>query len=179
VAVVTVEDEYVKNIILDGFRTDRPHWEVITQLPTNNNETYHFHWGEYEHIEWFHNRFHAEEIIVSCYYNRKGLIRKGNLAQILEKWQAKYKGKRLPIAPKSFVLRLPLLSHTHHESNHHLNNGEVDSSSCIKVDDESMSEEFVVAFEKAVHESGFQVLSLKKRAVVNTTFHKESRVYGY
>lgn len=146
-----MEDEYVKNIILDAFQKDRPRWRVLTNLPTDN-EMYHFHWGEYEHIEWFSNRFHAEEILVSCYYNRKGLIRKANLARILEKWHAKYKDKRLPIAPKSFVLRLPLLSHTPHESNNNSWDGEKDASS---IEDEIISEEFLSALEQAIHESGF------------------------
>jgi len=138
VAVVTVEDDYVKNIILNAFRNDRPHWQVLTQLPIDNQTIYHFHWGEYEHIEWFSKRFHAEEILVSCYYNRKGLIRKAKLAKILEKWHAKYKEKRLPIAPKSYILRLPIRN-----------------TIPTTADDESISEEFILAFEEAIHESGF------------------------
>ena len=136
----------MKNIILEAFHKERPNWVVLTQLPTNN-QMYHFHWGEYEHIEWFSNRFLSEEILVSCYYNRKGLIRKGHLAHILEKWQAKYKGKRLPITPKSFVLRLPII--------------QSDKTTNFS-NDETFHQEFRVAVEQAIQDSGFKGFATDK-----------------
>lgn len=138
VAIVSMDDEYVQDIIVDAFQKYYPNWKVMTKPPSlsstkegNNAEdcdairseqgdsAYHFHWGDYEYIDWFSPLFMSEQILVSCYYNRKGLIRKGHLAQILENWHVK-KGydsqdagngdetssiKRF--APKSHVIQLP------------------------------------------------------------------------
>uniref|UniRef100_A0A7S2R7U3 Tubulin-tyrosine ligase n=1 Tax=Mucochytrium quahogii TaxID=96639 RepID=A0A7S2R7U3_9STRA len=108
-ALLTMEDEYVQELLLRTFDR-RPNWTVSTKVPEEGDtEEYHFHWGEYEHIEWYSPKFEAEDILVSCYYNRKGLIRKGNLAHILEKWQTKHKGTRDTFAPKSYIITLPPL----------------------------------------------------------------------
>lgn len=124
VALITVEDEYVSALIISAFKETKK-WDILTEKKkklTSNSESdskenndYDLHWGEYEDIEWFSKGFESGKTIVSCYYNRKGLIRKGHLASILEKWQTKYKGSRQPIAPKSWVLRLPILSSSKRE----------------------------------------------------------------
>lgn len=151
-----MEDEYVQDLILSAF-AKRPHWGVITQIPSNKSDVddskkedeskecnYDLHWGEYEHINWFSSAFTAEKTVVSCYYNRKGMIRKGNLASILEKWQSKYKGIKKPLAPKSYVLRLPILP-----SMDDVSDGQDAHKETV------MDQKFVAAFEKSYIDSGF------------------------
>ena len=145
VAIISVEDDYVQNLILKCFEK-RPKWRVVTQIPMDetNSEIYHFHWGEYEHIEWFSKRFTAEEIVVSCYYNRKGLIRKGLLAEILNKWHAKYKTTREPVAPKSYVLKLP-----------NATVGLQKDETGLLFDPNDIDQKFLASIEQCMHQSGF------------------------
>jgi len=114
-ALVTMDDEYVQDLLLRAF-SKRPNWKVDTKVPKASEkgaegtteaeaEPYHLHWGEYEHIDWFSPEFESGKFIASCYYNRKGMIRKGHLAHIMEKWHTK--NPELPrFAPKSYVLSL-------------------------------------------------------------------------
>ncbi|GBG25411.1 Tubulin glycylase 3C [Hondaea fermentalgiana] len=109
VALVTLEDDYVQDLLLSAFES-RPHWRVSTAVPDEDagpdaEVPFDLHWGEYEHLQWFGKQFSSGRSLVSCYYNRKGLIRKGHLAYILEKWRAKHTD-RLPLAPKSYILTL-------------------------------------------------------------------------
>mmetsp|Transcript_9737 Transcript_9737/g.19100 ORF Transcript_9737/g.19100 Transcript_9737/m.19100 type:complete len:504 (+) Transcript_9737:50-1561(+) len=106
VALVTLEDEYVQDLLLSAFES-RPQWRISTSVPEEEGEEVPFdlHWGEYEHLQWFGKQFSSGKSLVSCYYNRKGLIRKGHLGYILEKWRTKY-SDRTPIAPKSYILTL-------------------------------------------------------------------------
>uniref|UniRef100_A0A7S0CMU2 ATP-grasp domain-containing protein n=1 Tax=Proboscia inermis TaxID=420281 RepID=A0A7S0CMU2_9STRA len=78
-------------------------------------------------------------------FNAVWLVRaQGILAQILEKWQAKYRDLRLPFAPKSYVLTLPIFSET---NNQHTIGGIENTK--------EMSSVFRTAFEQALHRSGF------------------------
>jgi hypothetical protein len=163
VAIVSMDDEYVQNLILKSFATKKPHWKVVTKVPrkagedededgnkqqqqlrAENDENYHFHWGEYEDMDWFGSLFMSEQVLVSCYYNRKGLIRKGNLAHTLEKWHVKKRGQRARIAPHSYVLTLPSLAH----SGTHKNNDHNEESK------EPPSSKFISVFEHALDQSG-------------------------
>ena len=162
-----MEDPYVRNLILTSFANRYPHWEVQTELPAKSNEVgtekhisdestqdyYHLHWGEYEHIDWFSTQFTTEEILVSSYYNRKGLIRKGHLAQILENWHAKYKDKRPPISPKSYLFRLPTSM---------VNETMVltDNLKTPPATQEITDQAFLCAFKEALLHSGFPGFSL-------------------
>ena len=175
IALVTMDDEYVQNLILSNF-AKKQHWQVLTKADidwsndndddrnkkTMENTRYDFHWGEYEHIDFFSSGFTSEETVVSCYYNRKGMIRKGNLALILEKWQSKYKGIKIPIAPKSYVLRLPIL-----ESDLNL-----DSNSNSNSNSTQTSKQLEQAIDEALSNSGFSGFSemSKKQNESNSVF---------
>ncbi len=119
VALVTVDDEYVRNIIT-SLLDNRKGWKILFNLPSTyssecdkettrddlpsmKNHRYDFHWGEYEHIDWFSPYYASQKSVVSCYYVRKGLSRKGNLAYLLEKWSTKYKDSRQRLMPKTYI----------------------------------------------------------------------------
>lgn len=106
VAILSMEDEYVQKLLVEAF-AKYPNWSVRTTVPdgSGTGEDYDLHWGEYEHIEWFAPRVSTGKVIASCYYTRKGLIRKALLAHIIEKWGTKY-AERQPLMPKSFVLTM-------------------------------------------------------------------------
>jgi len=104
IAVVTLDDEYVQNLVERGLKR-RVNWTVMNRIPDDGN--YHFHWGEYENIDWFSDGISAESLLVSCYYNRKGFIRKGHLANILEKWHSKHPDEQR-FQPKSYIITLDL-----------------------------------------------------------------------
>lgn len=103
-AVVTLEDEYVRDLVLAALRR-RTRWRVTTEVPSNDDDDYRLHWGEYEDLRWFSSAFESGRATVSCYYNRKGLVRKGHLAALTEKFRAK-RGRAL--SPTSRVLQLPV-----------------------------------------------------------------------
>mmetsp|Transcript_4680 Transcript_4680/g.6233 ORF Transcript_4680/g.6233 Transcript_4680/m.6233 type:complete len:478 (-) Transcript_4680:109-1542(-) len=103
-ALITVNDEYVQRLVVKAFTCrENTGWSVSTKK--EKDEKYDYHWGEYEDIDWFSCDFESGKMVVSSYYNRKGLNRKGNLVHILSKWQKKYKD-RSSIIPESFVLNV-------------------------------------------------------------------------
>jgi len=171
VAVVSMDDDYVQSIIVTAFARYYPNWSVLTELPSKDDKssiTYHFHWGDYEYIDWFSPLFMSEQIFVSCYYNRKGLIRKGHLAHILENWHVKkgYDDDRKDVntsgikrfAPKSYVIQLPrsLLGDDS-------NNDNVEDDVDKKKDEHTKTTsptneprlEFINGFQEALSNSGF------------------------
>lgn len=104
VALITYEDEYVRKLLVQAFQEPQRKalgWTVqTTKDPTT---TYHYHFADYEQIDWFSEAFERQVFSCSCYYNRKGLIRKANIAAILNKWQKKHPS-RPHISPKSHPL---------------------------------------------------------------------------
>jgi len=100
VAVLSMDDSYVQKLLVAAFE-ERAEWKVLTEIPEHGEVD--LHWGEYEHIDWFSERFLSGKCMVSCYYNRKGLIRKGLLANSLEKWFLKHP-EEFRFTPKSFII---------------------------------------------------------------------------
>lgn len=101
IVLVTMEDAYVSDLLAAAFEALHPPWKV--HRVREKDTAYALHWGEYEDIDWF--TVSETPAIVSCYYTRKGLIRKALLAQTMQKLSKKTQHKLQPM-PQSYVLQL-------------------------------------------------------------------------
>ena len=90
----------MSDLLTAAFTSAQPQWEVHRERVAGAE--YLLHWGEYEDIDWFKG---DRTSVVSCFYTRKGLIRKALLAQTMTKLWKKSGGELQPM-PESFVLQL-------------------------------------------------------------------------
>jgi tubulin--tyrosine ligase len=112
---LTVEDDYVGNRLQRAF-AQHTEWRVLTTpfIEGAPRPGCHLHWGEYEHLPWHGAAFRRGRQWVSCYYNRKGLIRKALLARTLTQWAAKHPGGVLArCTPRTLVIDADLALDPH------------------------------------------------------------------
>eukprot|EP00924_Labyrinthula_sp_SR-Ha-C_P001524 augustus_masked-scaffold_18-processed-gene-0.2-mRNA-1 protein AED:1.00 eAED:1.00 QI:0/-1/0/0/-1/1/1/0/434 len=109
VALICFEDLYVRNLVLKCFKeglieklTGRK-WMVLEEADKLKHPIRYL-FGDYEQIDWFSQAFKNEQFICSCYYNRKALIRKANVCNILISYARKK--KLTHFIPNTLVLEI-------------------------------------------------------------------------
>lgn len=102
IALISYEDEYVRKLIIAIFEKKLVDgWTFFCDGKKNLPARYHYHFGDYEQIDWFGEDFKNGRIVCSCYYNRKALIRKSRIAVILAKFEKK---RNILISPPTVAI---------------------------------------------------------------------------